>query len=114
MSNLHRAKLLYSDQVRKPLEKPLEGFFLWRNVTDLEQKLIEKLVQHAEKTASDDEKRELRETLLAMKLLERIPRNTPPAIWQDTRFWTFAFAILALIAALFGVQIPKEILTGGK
>jgi hypothetical protein len=83
-------------------------------MTDLEQKLIERLVQHAEKTASDDEKRELRETLLAMKLLERIPKNTPPAIWQDTRFWAFGFAILALIASLFGVQIPKEILSGGK
>lgn len=83
-------------------------------MTDLEQKLIEKLVRQAEKTASDDEKREMREDLLAMKLLERIPKNTPTAIWQDTRFWTLAFAILALIAALTGVQIPKEILTGGK
>jgi hypothetical protein len=85
-------------------------------MNDLEQKLVERLVAHAAKTATDDEMREMRETLLAIKLLERVPKSSAPMLWQDPRFWSFGFAILALIAALFGVQIPKEFIPtlGGK
>lgn len=83
-------------------------------MNDLERKLIENMMQIVERSATDEEKRDLRETLLAIRLLERVP-NQKPAIWQDPRFWSFGFAVLALIAALFGVQIPKEFIPlGGK
>ena len=85
-------------------------------MNDLERKLLEQVVRQLEKDpgVSDDDKREMRESLLALKLLDRIPQGpVKPAIWQDSRFWTLMFAILALAAAVFGVQIPRELL-GGK
>ncbi|NJK43496.1 MAG: hypothetical protein HC933_03820 [Pleurocapsa sp. SU_196_0] len=86
--------------------------------TDLELELIEGMLEEIAETAKParaDRIRELREKLLTAKLLRRVPKLEPRlVIWQDPRFWTLLTALLALIAAVFGVQIPREILNGGK
>lgn len=87
-------------------------------MNDLELELMEGVLEEvalAAPVARADQIRVLREKLLTAKLLRRVPKPDPrPIIWQDPRFWTLATAILALVAALSGVQIPKEVLGGGK
>ncbi|NJK42974.1 MAG: hypothetical protein HC933_00750 [Pleurocapsa sp. SU_196_0] len=94
------------------------GFFIVLNgadVTDLERKLWEQVVGQLEKQpgVSDDDKREMRETLLAMKLLERLPQASKTAIWQDSRFWAVLLALVALLASALGLEIPRDVF-GGK
>lgn len=84
-------------------------------MNDLELKILEQLVDQAADTAAPakaDAIRKLREDLLALKLVQRVPQPKP-VIWQSPQFWTVMLLLAATIANALGLEIPVAKLLGG-
>lgn len=84
-------------------------------MNELEQRVIEKLVDQAARRASPaeaDEIRELREDLLAMRLVNRVPNPKPP-VYQHPLVPYIVLIALVLIASLLGLEIPLARILGG-
>jgi hypothetical protein len=77
-------------------------------MNELERSLLEDMLDELAAQATPERKehiRKMRETMLAIKLLERIPDRRPPW-WQQGDLWRVALVFMVLIAALLGVKLP--------
>ncbi len=85
-------------------------------MNDLERGLVKMMVKELERlpTVTDDAKREMREKLLAMELLERVPKSSTPPVWTLPQFWGLLMLVVGVVASLLGAQIDLGKLTGGK
>lgn len=77
-------------------------------MNDLERSLVEDIVDELAAQAPpkrEENIRKMREKVLAMKLLQRIPERKTPW-WSSTDFWKTALIVAGIAAALLGVKIP--------
>jgi hypothetical protein len=69
-------------------------------------------VADAAPPAKADTIRKLREDLLALKLVQRVPQPRP-VVWQTPHFWTVMLLLAATLANALGLTIPINKLLGG-
>ncbi|WP_337869826.1 hypothetical protein [Meiothermus sp.] len=77
-------------------------------MNDLERSLLEDLLDELAMAAPHEREesiRKMREKMLAIKLLERVPKSRTPWWWAGD-FWRTALIVAGVIAALMGVKIP--------
>lgn len=84
------------------------GALVWGGMNDLERSLLEDLLDELAMAAPHEREesiRKMREKMLAIKLLERVPKSRTPWWWSGD-FWRTALIVAGVIAALMGVKIP--------
>jgi hypothetical protein len=77
-------------------------------MNDLERSLLEDMLDELAAQAPDgreEQIRKMREKMLAIKLLQRMPQGRPPFFWS-VEFWKTALIVVGILAALLGVKIP--------
>jgi len=77
-------------------------------MNDLERSLLEDMLDELAAQAPDgreEQIRKMREKMLAIKLLQRMPQGRTPFFWT-AEFWKTALIVVGILAALLGVRIP--------
>jgi len=77
-------------------------------MNDLERSLLEDMLDELAAQAPDgreEQIRKMREKMLAIKLLQRMPQGRTPFFWT-AEFWKTALIVVGILAALLGVKIP--------